>query len=133
MRERWAITLALLSGALVVLMSAAFAAIQNPAAPVADARPATADEAASRVAAGRKVFEAQDCMRCHSVAGEGSPRSPLDGIAAERTRDELRAFAIGDDSIKDELSPRILAVKRNYQSLPAKDIEALADYLASLR
>lgn len=133
MRERWAITLALLSGALVVLMSAAFAAMQNPAKPAAVAAEQAADRAAARIAAGRRVFEAQDCMRCHSVAGEGSPRSPLDGIAAERSREELRAFAIGDDSIKDALSPRTLAAKRSFQSLPAEETEALADYLASLK
>ena len=133
MRERWAITLALLSGALVVLMSAAFAAIQNPAKPAAAVVEQNADGTAARIAAGRKVFEAQDCMRCHSVAGEGSPRSPLDGVAAELDRATLRAFAIGDDTVKDQLSPRTLAAKRNFQSLPAEDIEALADYLASLK
>lgn len=133
MRERWAIALALLSGALVVLMSAAFAAIQNPAKPAGEAKADAAGTAAASIARGRAVFEAQDCMRCHSVAGEGSPRSPLDGIGAELERDKLRAFAIGADSVKDELSPRILAAKRNYQSLPAEELEALVDYLASLR
>lgn len=134
MRERLAIILALLSAALVVLLSAGFSAIQNRAKPSADAEvAASGDAAAADLAEGRKVFEAQGCMRCHSVAREGSPRSPLDGIGAKRDRSKLRALILGDDSVKSELSPGVIAAKRRSKKLADEDLDALVDYLASLR
>ena len=134
MRERWARLLAFTTGRLVLLLSAAFAAIQNPAATPAEAEPAAAADAASseRLARGRAVLEANDCLRCHSIAGAGSPRSPLDGVGARVPRAELHDWVIASDAVKDELSPRAATAKAAYRELPAEDMEALLDYLASL-
>jgi len=79
------------------------------------------------------VFDAQGCARCHSIAGQGSPRSPLDGVGAALSREELRHWVIGADAIKDDLSPRALTAKQDYAALPAGDLDALIEYLASLR
>lgn len=126
MRERWAIGLALLTGLLVILASAALAAVKNPQSAPAPA-PAQSDPGR-----GRAVFEAQDCQRCHSVAGQGSPRSPLDDVGARYSRAELRDWVTGAEVIAEELSPRALRAKQAYATLPADDLDALLDYLAAL-
>ncbi len=137
MREHWARMIAMMTGAMVVLLSVAFALLQNPpgTTPAATA-PAPASVAMALdpqvVARGRQVFEAQACMRCHSVGGEGSPRSPLDDSAARLDAAQLLAFTVGSESAADRLSPRTLAAKRPYQQLPAGDLDALAAYLQSL-
>lgn len=133
MRERWAIALALLSGALIVLMSAVFAVIQNPPQPPAPAVAPAVPLQEPQLAAGRAVFDRQGCARCHSIAGEGSPRSALDGVGGRRTREELRDWATGSDVVAGELAPRVLATKQGYADLPEQELEALLDYLASLR
>lgn len=135
MRERWAIALAILTGLVVVLASAAFAAMQNPprppAASIGESGSADAPDATSVQLPGRAVYEANSCARCHQLAGEGSPRSPLDGVGARLSRDELRQWITADDAIADDLSKRAWEAKQAYRSLPAADLEALIDYLAS--
>lgn len=127
--------IAMFTGAAVVVLSAVFGLLQNP--------PGTAPAPAALVpvemvldprvvARGRQVFEAQNCMRCHSVAGEGNPRSPLDHAAAELDGAQLLAFTVGAESVANELAARTLAAKRAYQQLPAEDLDALVAYLQSL-
>lgn len=138
MRERWARRLAMITGLMVLLLSAAFAAIQNPGGgepPAVPASPTVAKAAGddpALLARGRAVFDAQDCARCHSIAGQGSPRSPLDGVGARIPRDELRHWIIGGEAVAEELAPRVLAAKQPYAGLPAEDLDALVAYLASL-
>jgi len=154
MREQWARGLALATGLLVLVLSAAFAVIVNRSdrRPVADAVPppaavamveahpdATAgagngnDPVAQLVARGQAVFAQHDCARCHSVAGKGSPRSPLDGVGSRLSRDELHDWVVASDTVRQDLSPRAIAAKQRYAALPAADMAALLAYLASLR
>ncbi len=141
MRERWARGLAAFTGMIVLLLSIGFAWLQNPvrdavaapsepaSAPAQPAPPATDP----RLAAGKRVYDAQNCARCHSVAGEGSPRSPLDGVGASLGPVELLHYATGHAAIAEDLSPRVLKEKQGYQSLPKDDLDALVAYLQSLR
>lgn len=135
MRERWARWLAGLTALLVLGFAAAFAALQNRApvdTPVATIGNVTTIDP-GQIARGHALFETQGCQRCHSVAGIGSPRSPLDGIAAELTTTELRDWMLGDPAVADGLSSRALAAKQAYQGLPAEQIADLVAYLETLR
>jgi mono/diheme cytochrome c family protein len=133
MRKLWARRLALFTGALVLLMSAAFAAVLNPGAgDVPAAAEASATSASARPHPGRKVFEDEGCMQCHSIAGEGSPRSPLDGVGSRLPVAEIRQFVIADPDVEDDLSPRVVKAKRAYAELPEGELQALVDYLSTL-
>jgi mono/diheme cytochrome c family protein len=127
--------IAMLTGAVVVLLSVGFALLQNPpgTAPV-DPAPASVAMGLDPqvVARGRQVFEAQNCMRCHSVGGEGSPRSPLDHAAARLDAAQLLAFTVGSESVADALGRRTLAAKQPYRELPGEELDALVAYLQSL-
>ncbi len=128
MRERWALALAVLTGLLVVLGSVAFSLVRNAGDSAVGMKAAPAQGSP-----GRAVFEAQGCLGCHSVAGKGSPRSPLDGVGARLSRQQLSEWAIGAASVADNLSPRALQAKRANAQLPREDMDALLDYLESLR
>ena len=136
MRERLAIGISILAVAVLLSMSALFARAQNPAAPVSE--PET--EAATAPAAqepdtlrGRIVYEQNSCARCHSIAGVGSPRYPLDGVGARRDTASLRAWTIGSPEVADSLSPASLRTKQGFATIPARDLGALVDFLARLR
>jgi cytochrome c5 len=136
MRERIAIGISVLVVVLLVALSTVFAATQNPeerrlpvVAPRADA-PAAPEAADS--ARGRQVFQAHGCERCHSVAGVGSPRYPLDGIGGRRERDELYAWTVADEAVLDSLSPSAARAKRRYVEMPQEEMEALLDYMSTL-
>jgi mono/diheme cytochrome c family protein len=104
--------------------SAAPPPAQSPTAPVVP----TAD----RIARGRSVFVEQRCAQCHSIAGVGSPRYPLDGVGARRTPASIRAWTVALPAVEDSLPPGIFRRKRSYQQLPATDLDALVAYLSSL-
>jgi mono/diheme cytochrome c family protein len=135
MREQWARMIAILTGVIVVVLSVGFALLQNPPG-TAPAAPVPASIAIAPdpqvVARGRQVFEEQNCMRCHSVGGEGSPRSPLDHSAGRLDAAELRAFTVGSERAAEALGRRTLAAKQPYQALPDEDLDALVAYLQSL-
>jgi mono/diheme cytochrome c family protein len=134
MRELWARRIAAFTGLMVVLLSAAFAAVQNPPAGPVLALTMGADGAdAALLTRGREVVLANDCLRCHSIAGEGSPRSPLDGVGARLSATEILHFAIADEAVQDDLAPRAIKAKRPYAELPQADLQAMVAYLASLK
>jgi len=135
MRERWARALAIGTAATVLLLSAAFAAVMNspagdPAAPAAVAASKPDPEQISR---GQAVYDENHCARCHSIDGKGSPRSPLDGVGSRLGREELHDWVVAADSVQDELSPRAITAKQRYVELPEDQMNALLDYLASLK
>lgn len=124
MRKHRAMLLAALVALSVLSVSILFALRQNPAAP------ATSDH--QQQLDGRGLFEEQGCMRCHSIAGRGSSRNPLDGVGARMGRGELRDWITGSGEAQQELSPGVLEVKRRYAALPADQLDALVNYLTSL-
>jgi mono/diheme cytochrome c family protein len=178
MRERLARWIAAWTGVLVVMLSGAFAVVQNPAAeerpgieagsdrmaqappavppgsgdgsaPTPASAPASQPEAGGAEAvdlvppsapaasaevmeAGRRLFAEQTCGRCHSIAGKGNPRTPLDGIAAGRSDEDIRHWIVGDEAVREEMSPRAFAAKQRYASLSAEQLAALVAYLKSL-
>lgn len=138
MRERWARRLALFTCLLVLGLTAAFAASRNLDRPAARTEAADASSGGdqgvdtARIEQGRAVYAAQGCAGCHSIAGEGSPRSPLDGVGGQLDRAQLHDWIVGGDSIAEDLSPRALRTKQGYRDLDPEQLEALIDYLASL-
>lgn len=134
MRELWARRIAVITGLTVLLLCAAFAAVQNPPSGPALALTIAAGGAdAALLARGREVVLANDCLRCHSIAGEGSPRNPLDGVGARLSETELLQLAVADAAVQDDLGRRAIAAKRAYAELPQEELEAMVAYLASLK
>jgi len=90
------------------------------------------------VAEGRRIFETTACVNCHAVAGTVAngrfgpdlthlmSRDTIAAGAAPNTHENLRAWIQQPDSIKPgSLMPAM--------QLNEKDLEALADYLETLR
>lgn len=128
MRENWARRLAALTGIVILVLAAAFAASRNlPGG--ADAN-AAADAGIER---GKQVYQDQGCARCHSVAGVGSTRSRLDGVGARLSAVEIRGRAIGLADQQDFLPPAVFRAKQAYQTLAEDDLKALVAYIQSLR
>ena len=148
MRERIARAVSALALAALAALAVAFARDQNRPSPQAPGAVATGGPAAAPAeptptapaplpqvpdsARGRVVFEEQGCTGCHSAAGAGNPRLPLDGVALRRSRASLRAWTTGDASLADSLAPATLRRKQEYGRMPAADLEALLTFLEGL-
>ena len=135
MREQWAKRIVLITGLLVLLLAFLFATLQNPTKTMdlTENRnhQATIDFEPERIEAGRQVYLQQNCARCHSIAGEGNPRIPLDNIGVKHSAEELRDYITGADRLN--LSKRISKLKQQYQLLPTDELDALIIYMRSLR
>lgn len=143
MRERWSKILTVVTGALVLLLAYAVADLRNPseraaaspapppqaaAAPQAASAPASAADA-SQASSGKKIYGREGCARCHSIAGEGSPRSPLDGVGERLSAEEIRKWIVAAPELEDELSGRVFRTKQAYGKLPEAELAALVSYL----
>ncbi len=83
-------------------------------------------------AAGAKIFTDQKCNLCHSIAGKGNAKGPLDDVGAKLSPADIRAWI--DDApgmTKKTNAPRKPVMKA--YSLPKGDVDALVAYLGSLK
>lgn len=138
MREIAAKWVAVLIGLLIVGLAAAFAWRENTtratlptATPASPPPPVDVDPAVAQ--RGRGVFDDAGCARCHALEGSGNPRSPLDGVGARLTLDDIRAHIVAAPSARDGLSRSVVRAKEGYAVLPDADLEALAAWLTTLR
>jgi mono/diheme cytochrome c family protein len=93
--------------------------------------PAAAQDAVKQ---GVKVYTAQKCQVCHAIAGKGGKVSPLDGVGAKLSADEIRHW-IEDptDAAAKAKSTKKPPMQAKYKSLPAGDLDALVAYMQSLK
>jgi mono/diheme cytochrome c family protein len=84
-----------------------------------------ADQA--QIERGKQVYSEQKCQACHSIAGVGNKRNPLDGVGSRRTEEEIRKWIVAPR----EMNPRVS--KRAYDKLPKADLDALVAYMKALR
>jgi mono/diheme cytochrome c family protein len=75
---------------------------------------------------GRGVYQEQRCSACHSIAGEGSPRYPLDGVGSRLSEEEIRLWIVDPQQIR----PRVR--KPAYDDLPEEQVAALVHFMATL-
>jgi cytochrome c2 len=123
MRRMLARLLAIGTGLLIVAVSLLFAATQNrsPAGSVV----AVVAERTS-LQHGKEVYERERCVMCHSIAGKGNRRSPLDDVGSRLSPDEIRAWI----TAPSEMQP---GIKKKAFQLSDRDLNDLVDYLLSLR
>jgi len=86
----------------------------------------TAGPDAEKVKKGQQVYAAQHCSICHSIAGKGNPKTPLDDVGGKMTADDLKKYIVNPKSVKAD------SKMKAYPSLPADDLDALVAYLLTL-
>lgn len=135
MRETLARVLAFATGVLLAALAAALAIQHNrPAAPVAVAleQGALALPDADRIARGHALYGELRCAVCHSIAGDGNPRAPLDGVGARLDGAAIRQWIVAGPAVEAALPARVRNMKADYRDLDDADLDALIAYLRSL-
>jgi mono/diheme cytochrome c family protein len=84
-------------------------------------------------AAGEKVFAAQKCTICHSVAGKGNKNNPLDDVGAKLSAGDIRSWIVNAPEMAKKANSTKKPPMKSFASLPAADIDALVAYLATLK
>jgi mono/diheme cytochrome c family protein len=61
--------------------------------------PAVGAQDAAKIKRGAEVFAAQKCSVCHAIAGKGGKSSPLDGVVAKLSADDIRNWIVSPDEM----------------------------------
>ena len=94
---------------------------------------ASAQDAAA-IKKGQDVYTAQKCAVCHSIAGKGGKASPLDGVGAKLSADDIRQWITHPkDAAAKAKSTKKPPMPGKYATLPAADIDAMVAYMQSLK
>jgi mono/diheme cytochrome c family protein len=81
---------------------------------------------------GAKVYAAQKCSICHSIAGQGNKKLPLDDVGKKLTADQIREWIVAPAEAAKKAKSTAKPPMKAYASLPKADLDALVTYLASL-
>ena len=135
MREQWAKRIVLITGLLVLLLAFLFAGLQNTLKTTViteNSGHRVSELDPKQIETGRQVYQQQSCALCHSIAGQGNPRNPLDNVGEKHSPEALRDYIIGADGLQNILPEYSLKLKQRYQLLPPDELNALIIYLRSL-
>jgi mono/diheme cytochrome c family protein len=83
---------------------------------------------------GMQVFVAQKCTTCHSIAGKGSKKGPLDDVGTKLTAEQIKQWItdpVGTAAKTKPAPKRTPAMKK--KDLPAGDVDALVALLSGLK
>ncbi|MEO8257295.1 MAG: cytochrome c [Acidobacteriota bacterium] len=83
-------------------------------------------------ATGEKVYAEQKCAVCHSLAGKGNAKGPLDEVGAKLTADEIRAWITDAKGMTAKTKAARKPEMKAY-ALPKEDVDALVAYLAAMK
>jgi mono/diheme cytochrome c family protein len=82
---------------------------------------------------GQELFTSQKCGMCHSVAGVGNKKFPLDGVGAKLSAADLKEWIVNPDAMQAKLGTKPVMKMKSFKSLPAADVDALVAYMGSLK
>jgi mono/diheme cytochrome c family protein len=93
-----------------------------------------ATASAQDTAKGAKVYADQKCSVCHAIGGKGNAKGPLDDVGSKLTKDQIHEWIVDPAGATAKAkATRKPAMPAKYKTLPKDDVDALVDYLASLK
>ena len=90
-------------------------------------------QSAAQIAAGQKVFTAQKCAVCHSVADQGNKKGPLDGVGSKLSAQEIHDWIVKAPEMAAKIKAERKPPMKAYPNLPQDELDALVAYVQSLK
>jgi mono/diheme cytochrome c family protein len=88
---------------------------------------------AATAADGAQVYAAQKCGMCHSVAGKGNPKGPLDDVGRRLTADDIRLWLTSPKEMAEKSKSVRKPPMKSFASLKSDDLDSLVAYLQTLK
>ena len=89
--------------------------------------------AAQTAEEGMKVFVAQKCSLCHSVAGKGNKNGALDSVGVKLTAAEIRQWIVAPVEMAAKAKATRKPPMKAYPALSSANVDALVAYLLTLK
>ena len=83
--------------------------------------------------AGKKVYTDQKCSVCHSIAGAGNKKGPLDKIGTKLSADEIRSWITDAPAMATKAKADRKPPMKAYSTLPKAEVDSLVAYMQSLK
>ena len=91
--------------------------------------PAAAQDLKAR---GEKLFVDQKCTLCHSVAGKGNTKGPLDEVGSKDSAADIRAWIADANAMTAKTGATRKPAMKQF-TLEKADVDALVAYVSSLK
>jgi mono/diheme cytochrome c family protein len=82
---------------------------------------------------GEKLYTAQKCSICHSIAGKGNAKGPLDDVGSRLSEEDIRQWLINPRVMTEKAKSTRKPVMPAYTKLSQEDLNALIAYMQSLK
>lgn len=82
---------------------------------------------------GAKVYTDQKCGVCHSIAGKGNAKGPLDDVGRRLKADDIREWMIDPAAMTKKTNAARKPPMRAYPDLARQDLDDLTAYMLSLK
>jgi mono/diheme cytochrome c family protein len=76
---------------------------------------------------GREVYAMQKCALCHSIAGIGGKKQPLDRVGSNLKPEDMKKWVQTPKTMKGD------STMKSYPNLPEKDLNDLIAFLMTLK
>jgi mono/diheme cytochrome c family protein len=94
--------------------------------------PAAAQDAA-KVAQGQKLYTTYKCGTCHSIAGKGNKKGPLDEVGSKLTEAEIREWIVNPKEMTKKTKSTRKPFMKEHPKLTPEEVDALVAYMQSLK
>jgi mono/diheme cytochrome c family protein len=82
---------------------------------------------------GMAVYAEQKCSVCHSIAGKGNAKGPLDDVGSRLTADQIHEWIVNPAEMTKKTKAERKPMMRAYPKLPKADLDALVAYMLTLK
>ncbi len=87
----------------------------------------------AKVERGKAVYAEQKCKLCHSIAGEGNAKGPLNGVGGKLSPQDLKQWLVSPKEMSEKAKATRKPPMKAFTNLSADDQAALIAYLSSLK
>jgi mono/diheme cytochrome c family protein len=87
----------------------------------------------AQVQQGEQVYAAQKCAMCHSIAGKGNSKGPLDHVGTKLSAEDIRNWMLDAPGMTAKTKALRKPAMKSYPQLAKADLDALVAYVQSLK
>ena len=94
---------------------------------------AASSQTPEQVKRGMQVYADQKCAVCHSIAGKGNAKGPLDDVGSRLKADDIRTWMVDPAAMTKKTNAARKPAMRAYPDLSKDDLESITAYMLSLK
>ena len=87
----------------------------------------------AKVEQGEKLYATLKCGACHSIAGKGNKKGPLDEVGTKLTADQIREWIVNPKEMTKKTNSTRKPLMKEHPNLAPAEVDALVAYMQSLK